>query len=60
MKVYSDSQLVVNKVNDTYQAKGEKMAAYLEKAKELMGSISAASIEVIPRSKTQMQMHWLS
>ena len=27
------------------------MVAYLEKAKELMRTISAASIEVIPRSK---------
>ena len=27
------------------------MVAYLEKAKELMGSISVACIEVIPRSK---------
>ena len=27
------------------------MVAYLEKAKELMGSISMISIEVVPRSK---------
>ena len=37
LKVYSDSQLVVNQVNETYQAKGEKLVAYLVKAKELMG-----------------------
>ena len=51
MKVYSDSQLVVNQVNDIYQARGENMVAYLEKAKELLGSIRAVSIEVVPRSK---------
>ena len=51
LKVYSDSQLVMNQVNDTYQARGEKMVAYLEKAKELMGSVSTVSIEVVPQSK---------
>ncbi|KAL5570576.1 hypothetical protein UlMin_027151 [Ulmus minor] len=35
--IYSDSQLIVNQVNSKYQAKGEKMAFYLEKAKELLG-----------------------
>ncbi|KAL5579783.1 hypothetical protein UlMin_012225 [Ulmus minor] len=35
--IYSDSQLIVNQVNSEYQAKGEKMAFYLEKAKELLG-----------------------
>lgn len=33
--IYSDSQLIVNQVNFEYQAKGEKMASYLEK--ELLG-----------------------
>ena len=51
LKLYSNSQLVVNQVNNTYQAKEEKMVAYLEKAKELMGSILAVSIDVVPRSK---------
>ena len=30
LKIYSDSQLVVNQVNGDYQAKGENMAAYLK------------------------------
>ncbi|KAL5560487.1 hypothetical protein UlMin_036698 [Ulmus minor] len=29
--IYRDSQLIVNQVNSEYQAKGEKMASYLEK-----------------------------
>ena len=33
LKVYSDSQMVVNQVNETYQARGEKMVAYLKKEK---------------------------
>ena len=48
LKIYSDSQLVVNQVNDIYLARGERMAAYLEKAKGLMKSIPMTSIEVIP------------
>ena len=51
LKVYSDSQLVMNQVNETYQAKGEKIVAYLEKAKELIRSIPTFTIEVVPRSK---------
>ena len=31
VKIFSDSQLIVNQVNDIYLARGEKMAAYLEK-----------------------------
>ena len=30
LRIYSDSQLVVNQVNKDYQAKGENMAAYLK------------------------------
>ena len=51
VKFFSDSQLVVNQVNDIYLAKGENMAAYLDKAKEQMSLFSAASIEVIPQNK---------
>ena len=34
VKVYSDSQLVVNQVNGDYQAKGKNMVAYLKIAEE--------------------------
>ena len=47
LKVYIDSQPVVKQVNDIYLARGDKMAAYLEKAKELMGTFPTTSIEVI-------------
>ena len=48
VKIFSDSQLVVNQVNDIYLAREEKMAAYLDKAKKQLRSFPAASIEVIP------------
>ena len=42
---------MVNQVNDIYLARGDKMVAYLAKAKEQLSLFSAASIDVIPRSK---------
>ena len=51
VKNFNDSQLVVNKVNDIYLARGEKMATYLDKAKEQLSLFSIASIKVIPQSK---------
>ena len=42
---------MVNQVNDIYLARREKMAAYLDKAKEQLSLFSVASIKVIPRSK---------
>ena len=48
VKIFNDSQLVVNQINDIYLARGEKMAAYLEKEKEQLSSFFVASIELIP------------
>ena len=48
MKILSDSQLVVNQINDIYLARGEKMATYLNKAKEQLSLFFVASIQVIP------------
>ena len=42
---------MVNQVNDIYLARGDKMVTYLAKAKEQLSLFSAASIDVIPRSK---------
>ncbi|KAL5579904.1 hypothetical protein UlMin_012346 [Ulmus minor] len=49
--IYSDSQLIVNQVNSEYQAKGEKMTFYLEKAKELLGKFEIVTITQIPRNE---------
>ena len=43
--------MVVNQVNNIYLVRGEKMAAYLDKAKEQLSLIFATSIEVISQSK---------
>ena len=48
VKIFSDSQLVVNRMNAIYLAREEKMVAYLDKEKEQLSLFPAASIEVIP------------
>ena len=42
LKIYSDFQLVVNQVNNIYLTRGERMVAYMEKAKGLMKTIPTA------------------
>ena len=42
---------MVNQVNDIYLARGETMAAYLDKAKDQLNLFFATCIEVIPRSR---------
>ncbi|KAL5578322.1 hypothetical protein UlMin_020021 [Ulmus minor] len=49
--IYSDSQLIVNQVNSEYQARGEKMASYLEKVKELLGQFDTVTITQIPQNE---------
>ncbi|KAL5548629.1 hypothetical protein UlMin_003860 [Ulmus minor] len=49
--IYSDLQLIVNQINSEYWAKGEKMALYLEKAKELLGKFDAITITKVPRNE---------
>ncbi|XP_074298584.1 uncharacterized protein LOC141629495 [Silene latifolia] len=46
--VYSDSQLIVNHVNNVYTARDPKMVAYLEVAKELKLRFASFHIQQIP------------
>ena len=50
LEIYSNSQLVVCQITDEYQAQGEKMAAYLHKAKNLLSSFSSYTIHQVLRS----------
>ncbi|XP_074298541.1 uncharacterized protein LOC141629438 [Silene latifolia] len=51
IKVYSDSQLIVNHVNNVYTARDPKMVAYLEVAKELKLRFTSIHIQQIPRDQ---------
>ena len=49
LEIYSDSQLVVCQVTNEYQARGEKMVAYLQKAKDLLSTFNVYTIQEVPR-----------
>ena len=51
LKVCSDSQLVVNQIEDTYEAKGEKMILYLKKVRDLLKKLVLVQIRHIPRAE---------
>ena len=51
LKILSDSQLVVNQINESYQARDLKMTTYLKKALELKEQFKEFSIEQIPRDE---------
>ena len=51
IKILSDSQMVVNPIQGTYQAWDLKMTAYLKKAIILKESFNEANIQQIPRDE---------
>ena len=51
LEVCSDSQLVLKQIEDTYEAKGEKMILYLKKVRELMRKFMLVQVRHIPRAE---------
>ena len=51
LEVCSDSQLVVNQIEDTYEAKGEKMILYLKKVRDLLKRFVLVQVRHIPREE---------
>ena len=49
LEVCSDSQLVVKKIEDDYEAKGEKMIRYLKKVRELLKKFIRVQVRHVPR-----------
>ena len=49
LEVCSDSQLVVNQIEDTYEANGEKMILYLKKVRDLLKMFVLVQVRHIPR-----------
>ncbi|XP_077251957.1 uncharacterized protein LOC143891214 [Tasmannia lanceolata] len=49
LKVYSNSQLVVEQVNGAYEAKGLRMKRYLQKVKEKLKRMGEVEILQVPR-----------
>ena len=51
LEVCSDSQLVVKQIEDTYEAKCEKMIIYLKKVRELLRKFVLVQVRHIPRAE---------
>ncbi|XP_062088976.1 uncharacterized protein LOC133795541 [Humulus lupulus] len=49
LEITSDSQLIVNQFNGTYQDKNSKMVVYLQAVKERLSSFTEISINPVPR-----------
>ena len=49
LEVCSDSQLVVKQIEDSYEARGEKMILYLKKVRELLKKFIRVQVKHIPR-----------
>ena len=53
LKVYSDSQLIINKMKNEFQKKGEKMSLYVDKARSLTQKFESSEITQIPRAMNE-------
>ena len=51
LEVSSDSQLVVKQIEDSYEAKGEKMILYLKKVRELLKKLVRVQVKHVLRSE---------
>ena len=51
LEVCNDSQLVVKQIEDSYEARGEKMILYLKKLRELLKKFLRVQVRHIPRAE---------
>ena len=51
LEVYSDSQLVVRQIEDTYEAKSERMILYLRKVRDLFKKLVLVQVKHVPRAE---------
>ena len=51
LEVSNDSQLVVKQIEDSYEAKGEKMFMYLKKVRELLKKFIRVQVKHVPRAE---------
>lgn len=53
LQVYSDSQVVVNQINGSYEAKEPQLQKYLARVRQLLAKFSVAVVSRIPRSQNK-------
>lgn len=51
LSIISYAQLIINQVNQEYQARDKRMALYLRKVRALLNAFETSSIEQVPPSK---------
>ena len=51
LEICSDSQLVVKQIEDSYEARGEKMILYLKKVRELLKKFIRVQVRHVPRAE---------
>ena len=51
LEVYSDSQLVVRQIEDTYEVKSETMVLYLQKFRDLLKKFALVQVKHVPRAE---------
>ena len=51
LEVSNDSQLVVKKIEDSYEARGEKMILYVKKVRELLKKFIRVQVKHVPRAE---------
>ena len=51
LEVYSDSQLVVKQIDDTYEAKSERMILYLRKVRDLLKKFVLVQVKHVPKAE---------
>ena len=51
LEVYSDSQLVVRQIEDTYEAKSERTILYLQKVRDLLKKFVLVQVKHVPRAE---------
>ena len=51
LEVYSDSQLVVRQIEDTYEAKSERLILYLQKVRDLLKKFVLLQVKHVPRAE---------
>ena len=51
LEVCNNSQLVVKQIEDTYEAKSEKMILYLKKVRDLLKKFVLVQVRHIPRAE---------
>ena len=55
LEICSDSQLAVKQIEDSYEARGEKMIFYLKKVQELLKKFTRVQVRHVPRAENMRE-----